>query len=152
MSFVEPADFRVFFTFLQAESSRGLVAVDEFQLDEPIVTRDYFELMAPESYWFLGILLGNLYWKGLLPVKIEQVEIEEVGFFLDTLEFKGNFLEIHLFIFRYDELIDGLPGWFGLCSLLIVFPPLLIAGFVSVSRGVIDHAEGNSQQGKNQKC
>lgn len=78
---------------------RSLVTVDQFQLDEPIVAGDYFELMAPESDRFFCILFGNLHRKGLLPVKIEQIEIEEVGFFLDALEFKGDFFEIELFVF-----------------------------------------------------
>ena len=77
---------------------RGLITVDEFQLDEPIVSRENRELVPPEDNRFPDLFFGNQQWKGLLPVKIEQVEIEEEVLFLNTLEFDADLVEFQFLI------------------------------------------------------
>ena len=66
--------------------------------------------MPPKGEWLFGLLFGYLHRKGLLSVKIEQVKVEEVILFLNTLEFKADLVDLQFLIFCQNELIGDFPG------------------------------------------
>ena len=81
-----------------AIASWGLIAVDEFQLNGSLISREYGELSSSEGDRFFDIFLGHLHRKWLLSVKIEKVQIEKEVLILDTLEFDTDLVEFQFLI------------------------------------------------------